>query len=127
MDSVSRGGGPESRLIDDRLLHERPVRLYAFEERPGVGGCIRIVIPRFGDSLLGRFFSRMSVQQEDKLNLDQFGSFVYMACDGHTPVSDIGKALKDTFGDNVEPVDGRLAIFIKDLFRRNLISFVHDA
>jgi Coenzyme PQQ synthesis protein D (PqqD) len=126
MDPVSRGGGPQSNLIDERLLNQRPVRLYDYEDRPGAEDCIRVVIPRFGDSPFGRFMSRIAVQQEDKLNLDHFGSFVYRACDGRTSVSEIGSALKTRFGESVEPVDGRLVLFIKDLFRRNLISFVRD-
>jgi len=101
--------------------------LYDVEERTGIEDCIRIVIPRFRDTPFGRFFSRIAVQKEDKLNLDQFGSFVYMSCDGTKSVSEIGAALKVRFGGSVEPVEDRLAFFVKDLFRRNLISFVRDA
>ncbi|MDH3253151.1 MAG: PqqD family protein [Ignavibacteria bacterium] len=126
MDSSSRGSRSEERGVEEGLFQQRPVRLYDVEERNDAPDCVRIVIPRFRDNLLGRLLTRIAVQTEDKLNLDEFGSFVYMACDGSTSVAGIGEALRNRFGERIEPVNGRLELFIKELFRRNLISFVRD-
>lgn len=126
MDTSSGGGRSEEREVIEGLARLRPVRLYDVEERNDAPECVRIVIPRFRESFLGRLLTRIAVQTEDKLNLDEFGSFVYMACDGDTTVAEIGEALRGRFGENIEPVTARLELFIKELFRRNLISFVRD-
>jgi hypothetical protein len=126
MGTSPRSGGPEKEELTERLFRQRPVRLYDVEERNDAPGCVRIVIPRFRNNLLGRVLTRIAVQTEDKLNLDEFGSFVYLACDGQTSVTGIGDALRNRFGEQIEPMGGRLELFIKELFRRNLISFVRD-
>ncbi len=126
MDTSPRSSGTDKEELTERLFRQRPVRLYDVEERNDAPGCVRIVIPRFSDNLLGRLLTRIAVQTEDKLNLDEFGSFVYLACDGHTTVAGIGEALRNRFGEQIEPMSGRLELFIKDLFQRNLISFVRD-
>jgi Coenzyme PQQ synthesis protein D (PqqD) len=126
MDASSRGGRSEEGGVTEGLSRLRPVRLYDVEERNDTPDCVRIVIPRFRDSFLGRLLTTIAVQTEDKLNLDEFGSFVYMACDGNTSVAEIGEALRNRFGEKIEPMSGRLELFIKELFRRNLISFVRE-
>ncbi len=110
----------------DELTKRRPVGLYGFEERNDVENGIRLVIPRFRDTPFGRFFSRIAVQKEDKLNLDEFGSFVYKSCDGGKTIGDIAASLREQFGDSIEPLEGRLTLFVQELFKRNLITFVKE-
>lgn len=110
----------------EELMKRRPVGLYAFEERHDIENGIRLVIPRFRDSLFGKCFSRIAVQKEDKLNLDEFGSFVYRSCDGGTTINEIAASLRTRFGDSIEPLEGRLTLFIQELFKRNLITFVKE-
>ena len=103
-----------------------PVRHYAVEERNDLEQSVRIVIPRFGTSILGRILSSVAVRTEEKINLDAFGSFVYRACDGTRTVQEIAGALREQFGAGVEPLDERLALFMRNLVKRGLISFVKD-
>jgi hypothetical protein len=84
---------------------------------------IRVVIPKFGNGRIARFFARFAVQTEDKVNLDEFGSLVYRACDGMHTVADIGGQLREHFGTRAEPLEPRLALFMQELFKRNLITF----
>jgi hypothetical protein len=108
----------------DGLLKQRPVRLYGFEERED--DQIRLVIPARSNGRMGRWLASLFPAQDRKLNLDAFGSFVYRACDGSRTVAEIGAGLKERFGDRVEPLEGRLALFIKEMFKRNLITFTRD-
>jgi len=110
----------------EELMKRRPVGLYSFEARHDIEDGIRLVIPRFRESLFGKFFSRIAVQKEDKLNLDEFGSFVYKSCDGGHTINDIAASLRTRFGESVEPLEGRLTLFIQELFKRNLITFVKE-
>ncbi len=58
-----------------------------------------------------------------RVELDEYGVFVWELCDGSRTVKEIGKKLKERFGDSVEPLYERLVTFLLELYKRNLISF----
>ena len=108
----------------DKLKGPRPVRRYDFEHR--ADDLITVVIPRFPDNFIGRRFAKIAVQTEDKLDLDDIGSLVYPLCDGEHTVAEIAALLKERFGEKVEPLEGRLTLFIQEMFKRNLIIFARN-
>ncbi|MFN0157000.1 MAG: PqqD family protein [Bacteroidota bacterium] len=110
--------------MTDPLLPQRPMRRYGYEERED--NLIRIVIPRFTDGFFGRIMKRIAVQTEDRLNLDALGTYVYRRCDGERTVEEIARGMKEELGEQAEPVEGRLRLFIQEMFKRNLITFVRN-
>jgi hypothetical protein len=58
-----------------------------------------------------------------RIELDEYGVFVWNLCDGTKDVEHIGKKLKEKFGDSVEPLYERLITFLFELHKRNLIVF----
>lgn len=56
-----------------------------------------------------------------RLELDEIGVFVWELCDGTRTIEEIGKKMKEKFGENVEPLYERLVTFILELYKRNLI------
>jgi len=58
-----------------------------------------------------------------RVELDEIGAYTWELCDGRRTVREIGQALKARFGDDVEPLYERLAAFLFELLRRNLIGF----
>ena len=57
-----------------------------------------------------------------KIYLDEFGSFVWSQCDGAQTVEEIGEKLKQEFGQDVEPVYDRLAIYIRQLHKARFLT-----
>ncbi len=108
--------------MTDPLLPQRPMRRYGFEEREE--NLIRVIIPRFTDGFFGRMMKKVAVQTEDTLNLDELGTYVYRRCDGERTVEEIARGIKEEFGEKAEPVEDRLRMFIQEMFKRNLITFV---
>lgn len=108
-------------MMPEELRSQRPVRRFDFEERED--NLIRVIIPRFGKGRIGRVMEKIAVHTEDKLNLDELGSFVYRHCDGTKTVGEIAELLQGHFGERAEPSEDRLTLFIKEMFRRELISF----
>ncbi|MGQ9583250.1 MAG: PqqD family protein [Thermoplasmatota archaeon] len=83
-----------------------------------------ILVPRFRGRL-GRGFCRVAgMEQEIRVNLDSYGTFVWLCMDGRTTVRDIGAQLREEFGEGVEPLYPRLAHFLSLLERNALISYV---
>ena len=58
-----------------------------------------------------------------RLQLDEVGSFCWRHMDGRRTAGDIAKALRNEFGDTVEPAEERLGTFIRMLQREELVRF----
>lgn len=58
-----------------------------------------------------------------KIKLDDIGSFIWDRCDGRKTVKEIGRELKDKFGDKVEPLYERLGNFFQNLEKNKFITF----
>lgn len=108
----------------ETLLQQRPIRLYEIEQRGE--NIVRVIVPRFGGGMIGRFLARMIVNNQSSLNLDEFGSFVYERCDGQMEVREIAGMLRERFGEKVEPLEPRLITFLQDLFKRHMITFASN-
>ncbi len=52
-----------------------------------------------------------------QLHLDAVGSTVWLASDGERTVSDIGERLRERFGEDIEPVWDRLALFVRHMHK----------
>ncbi len=109
----------QSRQEPLNLLELVPHRLRDWERSEE--GRVVILKPKLGDNPIGRWLMARMPQPYYRINLDDFGSHVWELCDGNTTVREIGKALRQRFGDSVEPVYDRLAIFFRQLERGRLI------
>lgn len=56
------------------------------------------------------------------IHLDEIGSFVWPLSDGEKTITEIGKAVKNRFGDKAEPLYERLAEYFRILESYNFIS-----
>ncbi len=66
----------------------------------------------FYNMIAQKFFSRPKVST---ITLDDFGSFVWLKIDGKRNLIEIGKAIKEMYGEDAEPVYERLSQFIATL------------
>lgn len=59
------------------------------------------------------------------VELEQFGSFIWEQIDGQRTVFEIGKLVKDKFGQDAEPLYERLTEYIQILRRNRFIVYVN--
>ena len=90
------------------------------------GNKILIAIPRLRGSIGKKFIKLAGKSPTYKLRLDQFCSFIWLECDGTKTVNEIGKALRDQFGEEMEPLYPRLSQLLKVMERNKLIRFESD-
>ncbi|NIW79465.1 MAG: PqqD family peptide modification chaperone [Calditrichae bacterium] len=79
-------------------------------------------MPKFRRHRLGRWVMGKMNDPNYRVKLDDFGTHVWLHCDGNHTVNDIAKALHEQFGEDVEPVLERLQLFIQKLQKGNFIS-----
>lgn len=106
-----------------RIL-ERPAR-EAKPREPGAAGTVSISVPRFSGSLGQHICRIVRLNPEFNLNLDSYGSFVWLLIDGKTTVRELGVQLREEYGEKVEPLYGRLAVFLSLLERNRLLAYAN--
>ena len=56
------------------------------------------------------------------VNLDEMGTFIWPMLDGKTDIIEIGKRVKERFGEDAEPLYERLAKYIQILENYNFVQ-----
>jgi len=87
------------------------------------GETVVVLSPKFKNRFLVRTLLPRMKRPNWKIRLDDIGSFVWLQCDGRATVREIGKLMKDRFGEKAEPVYDRLALFLRNLTESRFISY----
>ena len=58
-----------------------------------------------------------------RIRLDDIGSCSWLCFDGQTTVADACAALRNRFGESIEPAEERLALFVRHLHRDGFLSY----
>jgi hypothetical protein len=80
-----------------------------------------LLLPKFKHPLLVRWLLPFLKNPNFKIKLDRYGSFIWTNCDGDTTVHEIAARLKLQFGDAVDPVYDRIAMFMSQLRKNEFI------
>jgi hypothetical protein len=108
------------RMRGENLLDLIPIKTKKWRR----GKKVSIVVHR-AKTVFGRHFcDAVGISKTYKINLDDYGSAVWLLCDGKNTIRDIGKNLKERFGEKVEPLYDRLSTFIMIMKNEELIKFV---
>ena len=89
----------------------------------GENNRVVVMVPKFGDHWFGRWMMSKMERPKVRLKLDEVGSFVWQRCDGKNNVEEIGRALSQQFGEQVEPVYERLSLFFRSLDKTNSLKW----
>lgn len=70
------------------------------------------------DHKIQRFFRKLKfkIPMYKKTTLDEYGSEVFLQINGKNTVEEIGKALEERFGDEVNPLYERLLVFLNHIY-----------
>jgi len=102
------------------ILDMIPLRSYEWEEK---GETISVKVPKFRSKLGQKFCSLIKKKRTYRVNLDEYGSYVWKLCDGRRTVREIGNSLKEKFGEDLEPVYERVAELFNIMEANKLISY----
>jgi hypothetical protein len=102
------------------LLELVPKRL--FECARTEEGLAQVLVPRFKSEFFRRFLVPRSRDPFVRVKLDKFGTLIWDMCDGSKSIAEIAGALTEKFGDEVQPVEDRLALFIRQMRQYQYIS-----
>ncbi len=80
-----------------------------------------ILIPKFNNPFLVRWLLPYLKSQNFRLSLDRYGSAMWNACDGLTPVAAIIETMKVRFPGEAESMAERVIGFTRHLLREKFI------
>jgi len=86
-------------------------------------GHIVLLKPKIKNPFLAKHLLPRFTNPFFRIKLDAVGSFIWELCDGHLTVKELGRKLKDKFGNKVEPLFDRLALFFHDLEKNHFIYY----
>lgn len=58
---------------------------------------------------------RFKIPQYKKIDLDEYGSFVFLLIDGKNTIKEIGEGLQRKYGENANPLYERLLLFLNHI------------
>lgn len=58
---------------------------------------------------------KFKIPEYKKIDLDEYGSYVFLQIDGKRTVKEIGENIEDKFGDKMAPIYERLLLFLNHL------------
>lgn len=114
---------PKKRKKEVNLLELIPVRNREWDTGGDASSRVDIIVPRFAGKWLGKLILPKLKRPHYRVSLDEIGSWVWRRCDGTTTVKQIGRGLSEQFGDEVEPVYDRLALFFRQMEEHSFIVF----
>ncbi|MGB7624711.1 MAG: PqqD family protein [Terriglobia bacterium] len=107
---------------EPRNLYElKPRRLVEWELAQD--SRVTLLIPKFRKGLLARTLQPRLRRPLFRINLDEFGSFVWLSCNGKADVRSIGEEMMSKFGPSAEPVYDRIGQFLRQLESSKFIDF----
>jgi len=84
---------------------------------------VTIIYPKFKNEFAKKFIGAKLKSADFKIQLEKFGSAVWMNMDGNKKVQEIIQTVSSEFGDEIQPAVERVSKFIFQLYEQKLISF----
>lgn len=107
--------------ISENFLERRPFKNESIKWTQNEDGAVTLEIENKGffNRLAQKFFNKPPITY---VHLDNTGSFLWPLIDGEKDIIELGKEVKQKFGDEAEPLYERLAKFFQILESYNFIS-----
>jgi len=102
------------------LFALRPARAARWER--GADGRVTVLVPKFTNRWLVRWFVPLLARPDAAVRLDAEGSFVWDRCDGGTTVQAIAEQLHERLGGDEAAVGERVGRFVERLARASLVT-----
>lgn len=107
------------------LMDMIPVRIVKWETN--THGHVHLLKPKFKWPWLKKHLLPRMKRPNYRIKLDDKGSFIWLQCDGQTTVREMAKKHKEKFGEDVEPLLDRLALFLQSLEKNQFITYKKSA
>ncbi|MFQ6108280.1 MAG: PqqD family protein [Candidatus Aminicenantales bacterium] len=86
-------------------------------------GLTVLLKPKIKNRFFAKHILHRLINPYYRIRLDSVGSFIWELCDGTQTVREMARLLQEKFGEEVEPLYDRLALFLQSLERNRFIFY----
>ncbi|GIK61103.1 MAG: PqqD family protein [Ignavibacteriota bacterium] len=108
-------------LKNSNTLDLTPFKLFSEEVDKEL--LVTVIVPKFKNELAKKFIVPKLKSADFRINLEKFGSAVWINIDGNNNVQEIINVVTEKFGNNLDQAEERITKFIFQLYEQKLISF----
>ena len=108
-------------LQNTNTMDLTPIKLFA--EEVDKENLVTVIVPKFKNTFAKKYIVPKLKSADFRINLEKFGSAVWMNIDGNKKVQEIIQIVSEKFGDEIQPSVERVSKFIFQLYEQKLISF----
>ncbi len=109
----------------DNLLDYIPRRNPLLEWRQTGEGRVQLTVHRTG--MLNWVSQKLfKAPESSTVDLDEYGSFLWLRIDGERTVEELARQLKEQYGEQAEPLYERLVQYMKILKNNKFIELYHS-
>ena len=114
--------GKKKEVINQNYLEKIPVKQEGLKWDVDEQGIVTLYVHNTG--LMKKITQKLFVKPEyTQVHLDENGSFIWPLIDGEKNIIELGKLVKEHFGEKAEPLYPRLAKFFEILESYGFVSF----
>ena len=114
--------GKKKEVINQNYLEKIPVRQEGLRWDANEQGLVTLYVHNTG--LMKKITQKLLRKPEyTQVHLDENGSFIWPLVDGEKNIIELGKLVKEHFGEKAEPLYPRLAKFFQILESYGFVSF----
>lgn len=112
----------KNEIINQNYLEKIPVRQEGLKWDADAQGMVTLYVHNTG--LMKKITQKLFKKPEyTQVHLDENGSFIWPLIDGKKNIIELGKIVKEHFGEKAEPLYRRLAKFFQILASYGFVSF----
>lgn len=108
-------------LKNSNTLDLTPFKLFSEEVDKEL--LVTVIVPKFKNELAKKFIVPKLKSADFRINLEKFGSAVWINIDGNNNIQEIINVVTEKFGNNLDQAEERITKFIFQLYEQKLISF----
>ena len=108
-------------LKNINTLDLTPIKLHT--EEVDENDLVTVIVPKFRNEIAKKFIVPKLKSADFRINLDKFGSAVWVNMDGNKKVYEIINNVTKKFGNEIQQAEERVTKFIFQLYDQKLISF----
>ncbi len=112
----------QSKNSDINYMELTPYRKFEHEFTDD-GESVNILVPKYANGILAKYVQPKLKYKFLKADLDKFGTATWLKIDGKSTVLEIAEKLIKQFGEEIQPINKRLTIFLTQLYKSGFISF----
>src|SRR5512140_1029710 len=102
------------------ILDLRPVQAVQWEKEEN--DAVVLLVPKVHNIILVTYLMPRLRQPNFKVKLDEYGSFIWLRCDGSKTVLEIGEEMRGKFGEAFDPDFQRITRFVRQMLKHEFVT-----